>query len=310
MDIWHNSYTIVTHDGAYHADEVVGVAVLRFLNPFLPLMRTRKWENLPANKQYLLLDIGEEYDPEKGRFDHHQREGAGERANGVPYATAGLIWKHFGIQYVQAYVRDATGLRPEPDFAVVKRIVEGVDARFIQGVDAVDCGYKKGERHISGPSHLTFNGFIAAQRMLPAPLGGFLAAVSLAQTWLNALVHQMMEAAHVHDECKEIFSQLRDRQTIVTMPQYAPGWQEHARQSTALFVVFPASNGDGWMCSTVPAFGFPEPKLRFPESWAGETDRLPELSGVPDATFCHRGRFIAGAQSLDGARALAAAAMR
>ena len=46
----------------------------------------------------IVFDVGNIYDPEHGRFDHHQTEGAGTRENGVPYASFGLVWKKYGTQ--------------------------------------------------------------------------------------------------------------------------------------------------------------------------------------------------------------------
>ena len=36
-------------------------------------------------------------------------------------------------------------------------------------------------------------------------------------------------------------------------------------------------------------------RISLPEEWAGETSNLPEISGIPSATFCHNGRFFARA---------------
>ena len=38
----------------------------------------------------IVIDVGGQYDPDAGRFDHHQRGGAGERENGIPYSSFGL----------------------------------------------------------------------------------------------------------------------------------------------------------------------------------------------------------------------------
>jgi uncharacterized UPF0160 family protein len=48
-----------------------------------------------------------------------------------------------------------------------------------------------------------------------------------------------------------------------------------------------------------------------PASWAGLRDAdLAAVTGVPDATFCHNGRFIAAAKSYEGIRALARLALQ
>ena len=51
--------------------------------------------------------------------------------------------------------------------------------------------------------------------------------------------------------------------------------------------------------------------MDLPEAWAGLSgDELREVTGVPDAVFCHKGRFIAVAESGEGALDLADAALR
>jgi uncharacterized UPF0160 family protein len=45
---------------------------------------------------FKILDVGDIYNPDQFRFDHHQAGGAGKRENDISYASCGLIWKHFG----------------------------------------------------------------------------------------------------------------------------------------------------------------------------------------------------------------------
>lgn len=48
-----------------------------------------------------------------------------------------------------------------------------------------------------------------------------------------------------------------------------------------------------------------------PASWAGLRDaQLAAVTGVPDAGFCHNGRFIASAKSYEGIRAMASLALQ
>ena len=61
-------------------------------------------------------------------FDHHQLGGNGTRADGIPYASCGLLWKEYGPQLC-----DNTA-NPERAFAMM-------DAKLISGIDANDTGY-------------------------------------------------------------------------------------------------------------------------------------------------------------------------
>ena len=48
-----------------------------------------------------------------------------------------------------------------------------------------------------------------------------------------------------------------------------------------------------------------------PAAWAGLRGAdLATVTGVPDATFCHNGRFIAAAKSFEGIRTMTEQALR
>ena len=72
---------VATHPGNFHADDVFAVAVLGLVQGPLEIVRTRDESVLAAAD--FRVDIGSRSDPATGDFDHHQRGGAGERANGI-----------------------------------------------------------------------------------------------------------------------------------------------------------------------------------------------------------------------------------
>jgi uncharacterized UPF0160 family protein len=78
-----------------------------------------------------------------------------------------------------------------------------------------------------------------------------------------------------------------------------------------LYTVYPDAKGV-WIVKQVPlkphSFTGRKP---LPEAWAGLRDAdLAAVTGVPDATFCHNGRFIAGAKTKEGAVKLARLAVQ
>ncbi len=67
--------TVVTHDTAFHADEVIAVALLRQAGFQFEITRTRDPKILGeaiADNNILVLDVGGVYDPAMLNFDHHQ----------------------------------------------------------------------------------------------------------------------------------------------------------------------------------------------------------------------------------------------
>jgi uncharacterized UPF0160 family protein len=77
----------------------------------------------------------------------------------------------------------------------------------------------------------------------------------------------------------------------------------------ALFVIYPKSSG--WGLQAVPReLGSFANRVDLPAAWAGRSGpELAEVTGVPDAVFCHTGRFIAVAESREGIAELARRAL-
>ena len=87
---------IVTHNGHFHTDELMAVAVLLLKFPDAEVVRTR--DEKIIKQADIAVDVGQIYDPASTRFDHHQPGGARKRENGIPYASFGLVWKEYGVE--------------------------------------------------------------------------------------------------------------------------------------------------------------------------------------------------------------------
>ena len=131
-----NDKTIATHNGNFHADDVFSIAALKSIFPSFKLIRTRDSEIIA--KADIVIDVGGEYDSDADRFDHHQRGGAGERENGIPYFSFGLIWQKYGLEICQGnqYVANA------------------VDTGLVATTDAIDCGHVHGVSKGISPSQI------------------------------------------------------------------------------------------------------------------------------------------------------------
>ena len=64
---------VFTHPAPHHGDDIFAVAMLDMLYDGVNIMRTRNLKLMDENPNALRIDVGGVYDPEKGRFDHHQR---------------------------------------------------------------------------------------------------------------------------------------------------------------------------------------------------------------------------------------------
>ena len=113
---------IATHDGSFHADEVFAVAALGLLGDPPEVVRTRDPDAVAAAD--LRVDVGFRDDAATGDFDHHQRGFDAARANGVRYASFGLVWREFGVRVCDG---DA-------------EVAVAIDETLVQTVDANDTG--------------------------------------------------------------------------------------------------------------------------------------------------------------------------
>ena len=92
---------LVTHSGGFHADELLSSVVLTRLYPQAELLRSRDRELLTPAPSKIIYDVGGHYDAEAQIFDHHQRPSP-LREDGQPFSSFGLIWHHYGREYLAA----------------------------------------------------------------------------------------------------------------------------------------------------------------------------------------------------------------
>lgn len=304
---------VVTHDGVFHADEVVAIATVALAMPTLTqtvtVARSRD-QKVIDQARVAVIDVGGRYEPSRHHtaagpidyLDHHQwqpRKGEGLRENGVAYAAAGLTWKHYG-----RLVLWNMGC-PEK---LQSKVWKAIDHKVIQGIDALDTGTMP---KADGPSLMSLSGLISSFN--PRDGGdfdsAFLQAVDFAIGCLERLVRNEIAAAAAY---QAVFSKAIDCQSQVLVLDSGSNWQEavivaNENKSRPIdFVVFPDPKGQ-WMVQCVPpALGSFEKRVPLPEAWAAKRDQeLAQLTGVADAIFCHAGRFICGAQSQAGALRLA-----
>lgn len=279
--------TIVTHDGNFHADDVFSIAALKCIFPTFNLVRTRNNEII--EKGDIVLDVGGSYDADAGRFDHHQRGGAGEREDGIPYSSFGLIWKKYGVEICQGN----------------EAVAASVDSGLVSTIDAIDCGHVEGV--VSG---ITLSQTISMFNPTWQEEGDFDAAFEEAVAFATRVLKRFIASADGGLSAKAIVAKAIDNAQdprIIVLEKYTP-WKRtvHALAEQALYVVYPSQSGQ-WRIQTVPAeLGSFEDRKSLPTAWAGlNGEALQQATGLADAMFCHNGLFIAGCDSFDSTMKMA-----
>ena len=99
---------------------------------------------------------------------------------------------------------------------------------------------------------------------------------------------------------------------MIVLEKYTP-WKKtvHALSSDALYMIYPSQSGQ-WIIQTVPVEpGSFEDRKPLPKEWAGlSDDAFKEEIDIDDATFCHNGLFIAGAESFESIMKMASLALK
>jgi uncharacterized UPF0160 family protein len=288
---------VATHPGNFHADDVFAVAVLGLVHGRLELVRTRDEECQRAAD--LRVDVGGRDDPSTGDFDHHQKGGAGERPNGIRYASFGLVWREHG-----------GALAGSADAAAA------IDERLVQGVDANDTGQTITRSLVGDIRPMSVSGVIAAMNpawdeelTLAQEDARFAEAVTVATRILERELAGAAAFARAQQLVHDAIGRAGDAR-VIELDRNMP-WREPVVTGApeALYVMYPKS--DGWGLQAVPrALGGFDNRKDLPEEWAGRSGaELAEITGVPDAIFCHPARFYASAGSREGITALVAQAL-
>ncbi|HEY0063336.1 MAG TPA: MYG1 family protein [Telluria sp.] len=308
---------IVTHGGKFHADDAWAVAVLKILFPDAGIQRTRDSAAIEAAD--FAVDVGGLWDPASGRFDHHQKGFSGARSRGVPYASAGLVWREYGARCVRALCAAHIGHALAEDKA--REIAYGIDADIVQYLDLSDVGAAKNAPGGYGLSAVIsgFNpnwldeerlGYGAAADAYR--LEQFRSAMALLTDVMINAVKYRVGAMLAVEQVRQ--SEVLENGALLYLKNSALPWTQVVRKEMpkVLFVISHSLAEQRYMLHTIPVS--PESfkaRADLPEAWAGLRDaELAAVTGVPDAIFCHNGRFIAAVKSYEGVRTMAMQALQ
>jgi uncharacterized UPF0160 family protein len=270
-----------THSGKFHADDVLAWALLRlFHSRDTKLVRRR--EPYPFEQADIVFDVGGFYDPERMRFDHHQKEYEGE------LSSAGMVldWLH------------GTG---KVEDALYGRLKD----RLVDYVDDVDNGRREPIKGV--PCFASIVGaFNSGCTKLEDYDRAFQKASSFAEHLVGAITWELEEEKSCIQLVMEYMQEARSKgSNVIEFPNYVkwqgPFFKNGGIEHPADFVVFPTMHGT-WQAVCIPpiqgSFG---QKVPFPASWGGLRDtELEKATGVPGAVFCHKNRFIAVFKTREG----------
>ncbi|NPD16369.1 MYG1 family protein [Xinfangfangia sp. D13-10-4-6] len=293
---------LVTHSGGFHADELMSSVILTRLFPQAQIIRSRDEAWITPAENRIIYDVGRDYDPAKRIFDHHQRE-APLRPDGQPYSSFGLIWHHYGRDYLRAMAV------PEAD---LDRIHTSFDMGFVLPIDLTDNGALSPAAAGAQLAGLTLPELMESLKPVFDDRGegaddrAFMAALQIARAFVEAAIRNRAARARAEAMVMAAIAQA-GASRVLELPQGMPfrAAVEKAGADHLLFVVHPREAD--WMITGIRKAdsGF-EQRADLPLAWAGLTDAaLEAASGVKGARFCHNGRFIAVAETREAILAMA-----
>ncbi len=320
--------TIVTHSGGFHADDVLGVAIISELHDRAKVHRTRDESFLTTITGRLwpglvyFVDVGGKSDG-MYHFDHHQHAhpsdaGVRHRANGrkgSPYASAGLVWTALGPRVI------AKTLSVPVDHEFVLKVAEDIDRRLIEAIDAHDVGqlYLKGclqsdttymtTVHVTGFSQVI--GLLNPTNLdlsMPSEFDYMLAfehAVTFARRLLRSTILRTWQEYQSDIELDQIYKP-ETTPEILVLPRYMKWNRFVGTHPQIKFIVYPSK--DGFQVSVADggtSANGRQLRAQFPREWAGKRGaELEAISGVEGAAFCHNGRHLVGTKDGQSAMAL------
>jgi uncharacterized UPF0160 family protein len=295
--------TIAAHNGEFHADDVFAVATLKIFlvnvagvdTGDIRIVRTR--DSLVIENADYVVDVGAVYDPAKNRFDHHQTGGAGERANGIPYASFGLVWKTYGEQ-----------------IAGSAEAAQIIDEKVVQPIDASDNGVSITKEIFSGIRYYSLSSLISSMNPTWNERSEsideiFVKAVELAESilWREITVAQNNVAGFSF--ARDAYEKSPDKRVIILDQKY-PCERLYMKLPEPLFIIYPK---DGvWRIKAIKkSDDVFENRKDLPSAWAGKSGaELEQVSGVSGALFCHNKLFMAAAKTREAAVAMAEIALK
>ncbi len=296
---------LVTHNGGFHADDVMAYAILKEVlskrGETWTIERSR--DQAVIDQADIAFDIGLEYNEAKNRYDHHQRGRAGARENGILYAACGLVWKHFGHELCE-------------NGAVWSQI----DRSLISGIDAQDNGQDVIKETYFKDIIFTQLGMYF-YHFEPGPfeetspeilLEKFEEASEFARGILVRALHNFNEYEKAFQEAKKVYEEATDKEVLAFEKNYErPTWKRMSEFPEPLFVVYYTAKNDQWKVEAVPVRPESQESRRLaPDAWRGMRDEeLQKETGVDSALFCHPSGFLFGAKTKKGALELAKKAL-
>lgn len=301
MSLFKKKKMCVTHDGTFHADDLFATATLSILNNGnIKIIRTRDPKII--EKGDYVYDVGGEYNPSMNRFDHHQKGGAGNRENGVPYAAFGLVWKTYGEQVCGS-----------------KEVAKVIEYKIACPIDALDNGLDLVKPIFSGVYPYAVEPIFLSEiptwkENIKEIDGIFKKQYKKVAELLKREIKIAQDDMEAKDILLSAYNNSKDKRIIIINKNFPRYLYQNFLSNFAepIYLVFPSGHSDIWKIEAIRKNNDTiESRKSFPETWRGvlDKDKLKDISKIPEIIFCHQGGFLAETESKESAIKLAEKAL-
>lgn len=290
-NLLNTALTVCIHNGVFHADDVICVALLQIKYGIENVTVVRSRNSEDWEKADYVLDVGgiNRIDMEHNKiwFDHHEKEFEKKaHENGIYYAACGKLAEYLGF--------------PASLFD-----------RALYSVEAQDNGQKDISLQFPNPFGFvsTFNVEWDQNLFGPEQDQRFKEAVDMARTVLQNILNSISLEQFASTLIADALTR-SEGNAIVELDQYVGGWQKYICQHNLLtpndqklVIVFPS--GKNWNIQVVPkSENSFESLAKLPFAGLRGTE-LDKAAGIPGGVFVHPAGFLGSWQSKEAAMAIA-----
>ncbi|MBE5731837.1 MAG: MYG1 family protein [Clostridiales bacterium] len=205
-----------THDGCFHADDVMATVLLLSLNPSMKIHRVNFIdESIASNESNIVYDVG------LGRYDHHQQDRKMNKY-GFPYSAFGLLWEDYGLLLLKK-----RGFKKEKE--AFWKFREDVVSKIDQGDN---CGYENVEGFYENYAIKRFNAsWYELKDNDKIQDEQFDKAVQYATLVFDNMLRKLFEEVEMPDKERKIFDSAikHSKQGIAVLKENIP-WRDFVKQ--------------------------------------------------------------------------------
>lgn len=291
---------LVTHNGAFHLDEVLATSVLLEIYPDAEIVRSRDMDIIDSGD--VVYDVGSIFDPEKNRFDHHQR-GFYETFSPdykIKLSSAGLVFKYFHEKLFAKYGL----LKSSPIFDDIKKKIYEEIFLYADAIDnGIDTLCEIKPRSLADVVR-SFNCRSIVGDNDEASNARFFEALEFVKKDLNNYLNHVLTDYRVNYE--KLFDELKnfDDEIFITSRIYSLDLIFTLNKRLSKDIKHVIYTDDTTFRIYVMPIELGKFAIKYPlhADWRGLRDEeLVKISEIPGCTFVHASGFTGGNLSLDGA---------